>query len=97
MRDRVIIAAGVLILGFGLAGCGTPPPCQIIPKQLELVRYQRDQQRQQLEQKKTEVATSQKNLDLSRDRLQQMEQEKSDLEKALGQSAADSAAAGRQK
>jgi septal ring factor EnvC (AmiA/AmiB activator) len=95
MRDRVVVAAGVLVLGMVLAGCGTPPPCQIIPKQIELARYQRDQQNAQLELKKTEVATSQKNLELSRDRLKAMEQEKDDLEKALRQSSADSAAARR--
>jgi hypothetical protein len=95
MRYRVIAAGGVLLAGLAWAGCGTPPPCQIIPKQLELIRYERDQARTKLEAKKTEVLTSQKNLELAQDRLKQMQDERESLQKALGPNAADTTAAGR--
>jgi hypothetical protein len=96
MRFRVI-AVGSAVFGLVLCGCGAPPPCVLIPKQLELARIARDSVRDNVTQKQSEVATSSKNLELSAERLQQMQKEQEELQKSLSQQAADSVAAGRKK
>jgi hypothetical protein len=103
LLDRVLVVSLFLVLVLpvlavlGSAGCAHPRPCLVIPKQIELATYARDQVRTQVDAKTAEVSRSKENLDMARTRLTQMEQEKAELEKTLAQQAADSAAAGRKK
>ncbi len=96
MRIRIGPYLGVALLALSW-GCAPSRPCQVIPKQLELARYNRDQVRVQLDQKAADVARAKESLDLAQTRLQQMVDEQAELEKAVAQQAADSAAAARRK
>jgi len=93
MRSRIgpwLGAASFLLL----AGCASQPrPCVIIPMQLKMAAYDRDQIKAQVDAKMSEVKRTKENLDLATTRLQQMEQERDDLLKTVQQQAADSAAA----
>ena len=95
MRSRIgpWLGAALCLL---VLGCGpAPKPCLIIPMQLQMARYDRDQIKTQVDAKMTEVKRSQENLDLAKTRLTQMEEERDELMKIVQQQAADSAAKGK--
>lgn len=90
-------AALAVVLALTAGGCAKPRPCTIIPMQLELVRYDTAQLDKQVATKTAEVTSLQSNLEMGRTRLAQLEQESSDLQKAIDAAKADSSAAGRKK
>ena len=94
MRSWTGPVLGTVLLVL-VAGCARTRPCTIIPVQLELARHDRDRIKDQVEAKQAAVKTSRDNLDLARARLQQMEEQRADLEKALASEKADSAASRR--
>jgi hypothetical protein len=89
------VLAAVLVLTVG--GCAKPRPCLIIPRQLEMARYESDQLDKQVAAKAEVVTSLQGNVDMARTRLAQLEQEAADLEKVLAEAKADSATSGRKK
>jgi hypothetical protein len=97
MKFRIGAYAATALLVLA-AGCASQQACQVIPKQLELARFERDQVKAMVDAKQADVARYQDSMELAKTRLSQMEQEKADLEKTLAQQKADSiAAAGRKK
>ncbi len=96
MRLRMGAALGAaLVLVVG--GCAKPRPCTIIPMQLELVRFDTEQLEEQVATKVAEVNSLRSNLEIATTRMAQMEQEATDLEKAIGEIEGDAGAAGRKK
>lgn len=92
MRMRIgPLAGAALILLAG--GCAGPRLCQVIPMQIQMASYDRDQMQSLVDAKQAEVNRTKENLDLARTRLDQMKQERDDLRRAVGSEAADSAAA----
>jgi hypothetical protein len=87
MRALIGPCLGAVLL-LVAAGCAPSRPCQVIPMQIEIARYTRDQLQTQVDEKKADVARSKDNLELARTRLEQMQQEKADLEKEVADSAA---------
>jgi hypothetical protein len=92
-NGAVLVAALALVVG----GCAKPRPCVIIPRQLELARYEADQLDKLVTAKAGEVSSLQGNLDMANTRLAQLQQESADLDKVIAAAKADSAAAGRKK
>ena len=93
MRTRIGPMLGAALLVLLAAGCASTKPCMVIPRQLELAQHERDTMKQLVDAQQAEVNRSKENLDLAKTRLQQMEQERDELQKAIVQQAADSAAA----
>ena len=85
-----VAGAALLLLG---CGCASTRPCMIIPMQLSMARFDRDQEKDLVDAKQAEVNRAKENLDLARTRLQQLQQERDELQKTVDQQAADSASA----
>ena len=83
MRMRIgPLAGAALILLAG--GCAGPRLCQVIPMQIQMASYDRDQMQSLVDAKQAEVNRTKENLDLARTRLDQMKQERDDLRRAVG-------------
>jgi hypothetical protein len=96
MRFRMAaVAAAALVLVAG--GCAKPRPCLIIPRQIEMARYDVTQAEKRVSERTTEVQNLQGNIEMNRTRLGQLEQEASDLQKAIDAAKADSIARGGKK
>ena len=92
MRTWIGPALGAALLVL-VGGCASTKPCQIIPRQLEMAQFDRDQQKQLVDAKQSEVNRAKENLDLAKTRLQQLAAERDELQKTLTQQTADSVAA----
>lgn len=96
MKGWIVALMGVAVAV--VAGCAGSRPCMIIPMQLELAETERNQVREQVTNKETEIKRYQDGVDKAVARVEQLRQERDELQGLLEQQAADSvAAAGRKK
>jgi len=73
--------AGLTVLVLGLAGCGTPRNCLVIPAQVDLVRERREAALKDLETKANQVDRTQNSIQHVQQRVQELQTEKDFLDR----------------
>ncbi len=74
------LAAGVVLLVLGLAGCGGPRNCLVIPAQIDLVKERREAALKDLEMKANQVDRTRSSMEHVQQRLKELQQEKAFLD-----------------
>jgi len=82
MSSRVILGLTISLLALagGLAGCGTPRNCVVIPLQIDLVKQRRDAALTELENGAKQVDRVRTSIEQARVKVQELEQEKALLD-----------------
>jgi len=80
--------AGLTVLVLGLAGCGTPRNCLVIPAQIDLVRERREAALKDLETKANQVDRTQNSIEHVRRRVAELQAEKDFLDRLPSDGAA---------
>jgi len=73
--------AGLTVLVLGLAGCGTPRNCLVIPAQIDLVRERREAALKDLETKANQVDRTKNSIEHVQQRVQELQTEKDFLDR----------------
>jgi len=73
--------AGLTVLVLGLAGCGTPRNCLVIPAQVDLVRERREAALKDLETKANQVDRTRNSIQHVQQRVQELQTEKDFLDR----------------
>jgi hypothetical protein len=73
--------AGLTVLVLGLAGCGTPRNCLVIPAQIDLVRERRQAALKDLETKANQVDRTKNSIQHVQQRVQELQTEKDFLDR----------------
>lgn len=73
--------AGLTVLVLGLAGCGAPPNCLVIPAQIDLVRERREAALKDLETKANQVDRTRNSIQHVQQRVQELQTEKDFLDR----------------
>ncbi len=74
------LAIGLLALAGGLAGCGTPRSCLVIPLQVDLVKQRRDAALTELENGAKQVDRVRATIEQARQKVLELEREKALLD-----------------
>ena len=75
------LIAGLALLVLGIAGCGTPRNCLVIPAQVDLVRERREAALKDLETKANQVDRTKNSIVHVRQRVQELTTEKEFLDR----------------
>lgn len=84
-RGGTWLAGMAVLLLLSVSGCAQTRPCMIIPAQIELAKSKRDQIKAEFERKLDDAERARNNMEVTRSRLERMQEERDQLKSLLGE------------